>query len=77
MLKKYDLNLNTSTYFLLLVGVISLILMILIHFYLKGNIQIFSLLVLTLSVISFQLYQLDKRIQIIDILSKILKKNPK
>jgi O-antigen/teichoic acid export membrane protein len=76
MLKKYDLNLSTSTYFLLLVGIISLIFMILIHFYMKENIQIISLFVLTLSVISFQLYQLDKRIQIIDILFKYFNKTP-
>ncbi|ERM83982.1 hypothetical protein P872_01595 [Rhodonellum psychrophilum GCM71 = DSM 17998] len=74
MLKKYNFRLDTSTYFLLLTGIVSLVLMILVHFYLSESIQIFSLIFLSLVVITFQLYQLDKRIQIFDILSKFFKK---
>lgn len=72
--KKYFLKLSMDTYKLLAIGLISLSIMVLTHFYIVGSFKFILLSFITLAFVAYQLFELDKRIQLKDLLRKYLRK---
>jgi len=75
MKKYYNYHIKRSVYLLLIVGIISILALVLSYIYIEGTLQIGLLVLISLLALVYQFYELNKRLNIKEILmSKFLKK---